>query len=213
MDISEYRREYMQSGLSRKELNDDPFLQFETWFKQACEVDVVDANAMSLATVSAKGKPSIRTVLLKTFDQNGFVFFTNYTSQKAQNIAENSSVAVLFPWTELERQIEICGKAEKISVAESLKYITSRPRGSQLGAWVSRQSSVVESRQTLIERMAKLTERFANGAIPNPAFWGGYRIIPETIEFWQGREGRLHDRFEYSRHDQDAQWCVERLAP
>ncbi|MCK5727215.1 MAG: pyridoxamine 5'-phosphate oxidase [Thiotrichaceae bacterium] len=211
MDISEYRREYMQSGLGRDQLNNDPMLQFETWFKQACEVDVVDANAMSLATVSAGGRPSIRTVLLKTFDQQGFVFFTNYTSQKAQEIAENSSVAALFPWTELERQVEVCGKAERISIAESLKYITSRPRGSQLGAWVSRQSSVIDSRQTLVKRMANLKERFANGAIPNPTFWGGYRIVPETIEFWQGREGRLHDRFEYTKAN--GEWCTQRLAP
>lgn len=201
----------MQSGLGRDQLNNDPMLQFETWFKQACEVDVVDANAMSLATVSAGGRPSIRTVLLKTFDQQGFVFFTNYTSQKAQEIAENSSVAALFPWTELERQVEVCGKAERISIAESLKYITSRPRGSQLGAWVSRQSSVIDSRQTLVKRMANLKERFANGAIPNPTFWGGYRIVPETIEFWQGREGRLHDRFEYTKAN--GEWCTQRLAP
>ncbi len=212
MDISEYRREYMRDGLSRELLDADPFKQFEAWFKQACEVDVVDANAMSLATVSATGKPTIRTVLLKTFDQHGFVFFTNLSSQKSQQIQENNNVAVLFPWTELERQIEITGIAEKISIAESLKYIATRPRGSQLGAWVSRQSAEISSRKVLMTRLGRLKERFAKGEIPKPDFWGGYRIVPEKIEFWQGRENRLHDRFEYYK-TAEGKWDVRRLAP
>ena len=214
MDISEYRREYMRDGLSREMIDADPFKQFESWFKQACEVDIVDANAMSLATVSAQGKPSIRTVLLKTFDERGFVFFTNLSSQKSLEIKENPNVAVLFPWTELERQIEITGVAERISTVESLKYIATRPRGSQLGAWVSRQSSEISSRKVLMGRLEKLKERFAKGEIPAPDFWGGYRIVPEKIEFWQGRENRLHDRFEYFKENgADAQWGVRRLAP
>ncbi len=212
MDISEYRREYMRDGLSRELLDADPIKQFETWFKQACEVDIVDANAMSLATVSVEGKPSIRTVLLKTFDERGFVFFTNLSSQKSAEITENPNVAILFPWTELERQIEITGIAERISTAESLKYIVTRPRGSQLGAWVSRQSSEVSSRKVLMERLGKLKERFAKGEIPMPDFWGGYRVIPEKIEFWQGRENRLHDRFEYFK-SAAGEWDVRRLAP
>ncbi len=211
MDISEYRREYMRDGLSRDMLDADPFQQFEHWFKQACEVDVVDANAMSLATVSATGKPTLRTVLLKTFDERGFVFYTNLSSQKAQQIAANPNVALLFPWTELERQIEISGVAERVSTAESLKYIATRPRGSQLGAWVSRQSSEIPSRSALIARMKKLSKRFAGGEIPKPDFWGGFRVVPDTIEFWQGRENRLHDRFEYVRQEQG--WTIRRLAP
>ncbi len=215
MDISEYRREYMRDGLSKEGLANDPFSQFEIWFKQACSVDVVDANAMSLATVSQEGKPTLRTVLLKTFDENGFVFYTNLSSQKAQHINNNSNVALLFPWTELERQIEITGVAERVSTVESLSYIATRPRGSQLGAWVSRQSSEIASRKTLINRLEKLKQRFAQGEIPKPDFWGGYRVIPEKIEFWQGRENRLHDRFEYRRigGQADGSWNIQRLAP
>lgn len=211
MDIGAYRREYMREGLHRKHLHKDPFKQFEQWFQQARTAEIVDANAMSLATVSASGKPTIRTVLIKTFDHNGFVFFTNYASQKAQQIAENPHVAVLFPWTELERQIEITGVAERIAPMESMKYIISRPRGSQLGAWVSHQSHEITKRKVLKERLEALSQKFKAGAIPVPTFWGGYRIVPQTIEFWQGRENRLHDRFEYSREQQD--WCIKRLAP
>lgn len=176
MDISEYRREYMRDGLSRESLAADPFAQFEIWFRQACSVDVVDANAMSLATISKEGKPTLRTVLLKTFDEKGFVFYTNLSSQKSQHIKNNSNVALLFPWTELERQIEITGVAERVSTVESLKYIATRPRGSQLGAWVSRQSSEISSRKTLMNRLDKLKQKFAEGEIPKPDFWGGYRI-------------------------------------
>ena len=204
----------MRDGLSREGLAADPFVQFEIWFKQACSVDMVDANAMSLATVSKAGKPTLRTVLLKTFDEKGFVFYTNLSSQKAQHINNNSNVALLFPWTELERQIEITGVAKRVSTVESLKYIATRPRGSQLGAWVSRQSSEITSRKTLMDRLDKLKQRFAEGEIPKPDFWGGYRVIPEKIEFWQGRENRLHDRFEYTRtSDQKKGWTVQRLAP
>lgn len=212
MDISAYRREYMQKGLHRHNLHQDPFKQFEQWFKEARMTEIVDANAMSLATVSASGKPTIRTVLIKTFDHQGFVFFTNYTSQKAQQMEQNQHVAVLFPWTELERQIEITGIVERISYEESMSYIVSRPRGSQLGAWVSHQSREIKERQVLQARLEKLAQKFKNDAIPVPDFWGGYRIIPETIEFWQGRENRLHDRFEYSRQ-QDQSWHIRRLAP
>lgn len=211
MDISDYRREYTQTGLSRDSLLATPFLQFELWFKQACEVDIIDANAMTLATVSASGIPSVRTVLLKTFDENGFVFFTNYSSQKAKQIAENSNVALLFPWTGLERQVEITGKAEKVPTAESLKYFASRPEGSQLGAWVSRQSSVINTRQALEMQWEKMKQKFSEGKIPLPDFWGGYRVIPQKIEFWQGRINRLHDRFEYTR--QESGWKIDRLAP
>jgi pyridoxamine 5'-phosphate oxidase len=213
MDISAYRREYTQTGLARKTLLTSPFAQFELWFQQACEVDIVDANAMTLATVSAQGKPTLRTVLLKTFDETGFIFFTNYSSQKAQQIAENANVALLFPWTELERQIEITGTAEKISSADSLKYFVSRPKGSQLGAWVSRQSDVVSTRQVLESQWKRMQQKFQQGNIPFPDFWGGYRVVPEKIEFWQGRVNRLHDRFEYTRQAESNDWRIERLAP
>jgi len=213
MDIHAYRREYMQKGLHRESLHQDPFKQFEQWFKEARAADIVDANAMSLATVSASGKPTVRTVLIKTFDHHGFVFFTNYTSQKAQQIKENPHVAVLFPWTELERQIEITGVAERISTIESVAYILSRPRGSQLGAWVSHQSGEITKRQVLKNRLEALSLKFKEGAIRVPDFCGGYRIVPQTIEFWQGRENRLHDRFEYSREHNNPDWRIKRLAP
>ena len=211
MDIGDYRREYTKGGLSRVNLSDSPFEQFEKWFTQAMDANIPDASAMSLATVSADGKPTQRTVLLKTFDEKGFVFFTNYSSLKSKQIGENANVSLLFPWTELERQIEINGTATKISTAESLKYFLSRPRGSQLGAWASAQSSPINSRKILENQLEKMKDKFTKGEIPLPDFWGGYRVVPETIEFWQGGKNRLHDRFEYLREDQD--WLIKRLQP
>jgi pyridoxamine 5'-phosphate oxidase len=211
MDLGEYRREYTKGGLRRKDLSDSPFEQFEKWFTQADKAGVKDASAMSLATVSTQGKPSLRTVLLKTFDSNGFVFFTNYSSQKSQQIQKNANVALLFPWTGLERQIEITGKAEKISPAESLRYFLSRPKGSQLGAWASNQSAPISSRNALEIQLSKMKQKFKAGDIPLPDFWGGYRVIPDTIEFWQGGAVRIHDRFEYRRVDNG--WEIFRLQP
>ncbi|MEE9327049.1 MAG: pyridoxamine 5'-phosphate oxidase [Cocleimonas sp.] len=211
MDIGDYRREYAKGGLNRIDLHESPIKQFEKWFNQALQADIPDATAMSLATVSANGKPTQRTVLLKTFDEKGFVFFTNYNSQKSKQIAENANVSLLFPWTELERQIEINGKAERISTAESLKYFLSRPKGSQLGAWASAQSSPITSRQILESQLTKMKNKFTKGEIPLPDFWGGYRVVPETIEFWQGGVNRLHDRFEYTRVNQS--WNIDRLQP
>ncbi len=214
MDIGDYRREYTKGGLDEKDLSVSPFVLFEKWFNQALEANIPDASAMSLATVSASGKPSQRTVLLKMFDEQGFVFFTNYSSQKSQQIKENPNVSILFPWTELERQIEISGTATKISTAESLKYFLSRPRGSQLGAWASSQSSPISSRQILEGQLQKMKSKFSKGEIPLPDFWGGYRVIPETIEFWQGGKDRLHDRFEYTRDDSNkSDWTSKRLQP
>ena len=210
-DYSTYRREYLLGGLNRKGMSDSPFEQFEQWFNQAVKANIPDPCAMSLATVSAQGKPSLRTVLLKTFDEKGFVFFTNYNSQKSQQIGENPNVSLLFPWTELERQIEINGTATKISTAESLKYFLSRPRGSQLGAWASNQSSHINTRAMLENQLKKMKDKFSKGEIPLPDFWGGYRIVPETIEFWLGGEDRLHDRFEYVRDD--GNWVINRLEP
>jgi len=213
MDIGALRTEYTQAGLSRDNLATNPFLQFETWFKQAKDAQLAEVNAMQLATASLQGKPSLRTVLLKAFDEQGFVFYTNYHSQKAQQIAENPQVAALFFWKELERQVEITGRIEKVSALESFKYFTSRPRGSQLGAWVSAQSSIISSRKLLEAKLEEMKHKFSQGEIPLPDFWGGFRIIPDNIEFWQGRPNRLHDRFEYRRQADSNDWKIERLAP
>ncbi len=211
MDISHLREEYTQAGLSRASLLSNPFEQFELWFRQAQQAQLAEPNAMCLATASAQSAPTLRTVLLKYFDDSGFVFFTNYSSNKARDISDNPQVALMFPWVELERQVVIQGRAEKISTAESLRYFTSRPTGSQLGAWVSHQSSVITGRKVLEMKLAQMKQKFREGKIPMPDFWGGYRVVPEKIEFWQGRPSRLHDRFLYSR--QDSQWHIDRLAP
>lgn len=211
MDIGDYRVEYLKGGLNRAELDASPFKQFEKWFMQASEAKITDLNAMVIATVSKQGKPSQRTVLLKMFDEQGFVFFTNYASQKAQQIEVNSHVSLLFQWLGLERQIEINGHASKISTEESLGYFQSRPYGSQLGAWASAQSKVIESRNVLDQQLTNAEEKYTEGEVPLPD-WGGYRVVPDTIEFWQGGERRLHDRFEYSRNGND-DWDIQRLQP
>jgi len=212
MDISDYRREYMSKGLDCEDLIENPFKQFEYWFRQASEAGIQDPNAFSVATVDAENSPTIRTVLLKLFDEQGFVFFTNYNSQKSKHIKLNPQVAMLFAWLSLNRQVKIEGHCEKISTAASLKYFATRPRGSQIGAWCSDQSEVIESRSFLEQKYREAAEKFKTGSIPLPSSWGGFRIIPQRIEFWQGRENRLHDRFQYTRQS-DNTWSIERLAP
>lgn len=212
MDIKNFRREYVQGGLRRDDLHDNPLTQFETWLNQVVESDLIDPTAMVVSTVSAEGQPSQRIVLLKHLDDDGLVFYTNYGSRKADEIAENNRVSLLFPWNALERQVKVCGRAEKISAAESLKYFLSRPRDSQLAAWASDQSRKISSRDFLMTQLAHMKEKFSEGEVPLPDFWGGIRVRPHEIEFWQGGEHRLHDRFEY-RLQGDGEWEVQRLAP
>lgn len=215
MDISHLREEYTRAGLSRDNLKTSPFDQFKLWFEQAQKARLAEPNAMSLATVSSSGIPSLRTVLLKYFDPSGFVFFTNYSSNKAEDITNNPNVAIMFPWLALERQVTIQGKAEKISTSESLRYFTSRPHGSQLGAWVSQQSSIITGRKVLELKFEEMKRKFKEGKIPLPDFWGGYRVEPRKMEFWQGRPNRLHDRFQYTRLSENTgcNWQIDRIAP
>ena len=212
MDLSDFRKEYASHGLDRSDLDGSPIGFFETWFSQATKFGVHEPNAMTLATVSPEGKPTQRTVLLKGFDETGFTFFTNYSSRKATQIASNPSVSLLFPWITMERQVTVCGKAAKIPEEESAAYFASRPRDSQLGAWVSDQSEVIPSRDFLSEKLAELEERFKDTAIPLPPSWGGYRVSPESIEFWQGGSARIHDRI-FCTLAPGGAWTIDRLSP
>jgi pyridoxamine 5'-phosphate oxidase len=210
-EIQHLREDYKHEPLGEESLDADPIAQFRLWFEQARGSGIPEPNAMTLGTADKSGRVSCRTVLLKAYDERGFVFFTNYGSRKAAQIAENPRAALLFPWVALARQIEIAGPVEKISNAESVAYFLSRPAGSRLGAWVSDQSKVVPSRSVLEAKFEELNRRFADGEIPKPDFWGGYRVIPETIEFWQGGGDRLHDRFLYTRAED--KWTRVRLSP
>lgn len=212
MDIHALREEYKKGQLRRKDLQEDPFKQFETWFQQACNAELLEPNAMTITTVSPQGSPFARTVLLKYFDPQGLVFFTNYKSRKAQHIEQNPQVSLLFTWLPLQRQVHITGKAVKVSQKESWEYFTSRPRGSQLGAWTSQQSEVISSKQLLLMQFEEVKRKFLEGEIPLPDFWGGFRVVPDSFEFWQGCPNRLHDRFLYSLQD-DQQWNIQRLSP
>jgi pyridoxamine 5'-phosphate oxidase len=209
-DVAALRRNYTRDGLRRGDLDSDPIGQFRKWFSEAMAAELVEPNAMVLSTTDGK-RPSSRTVLLKAYDERGFVFFTNYESRKAREIAVDAHVSLLFPWYPLERQVGIIGRAERISAAESLAYFASRPHGSRLGAWVSQQSTVITSRKFLEMKWDEMKRKFADGEIPLPSFWGGIRVVPTEIEFWQGRENRLHDRFRYTRSGAD--WAIDRLAP
>jgi pyridoxamine 5'-phosphate oxidase len=211
-DVSLLRKEYRQAGLRREDLDPDPIAQFRRWLTEAMAAELPEPNALVLST-SDGSRCSSRTVLLKAFDERGFVFFTNYGSRKARDIAAQDQVSLLFPWYAIERQVGILGRAERISAADSLAYFASRPRGSRLGAWVSAQSSVIDSRRMLEMQWQAMQRRFASGDIPLPSFWGGFRVRPLEIEFWQGRENRLHDRFRYLRTEEQVPWGIERLAP
>ncbi len=211
MDLSDLRQEYYNQELDVASSDASPWAQFQKWFEAASNAELLEPNAMVLATVDATGHPSQRTVLLKFFDDHGFVFFTNYGSRKAQQIQGNSQVSLLFQWLPLHRQVEIHGRAERVSTAESLKYFVLRPRGSQLGAWISRQSEVVSSRSVLETKWDEMKRRFGEGEIPLPTFWGGYRVLPTRFEFWQGGAKRLHDRIEYL--PSGTSWERHRLSP
>lgn len=211
-NIADMRKEYTQNGLRKKDLDQSPFKQFEKWFNQAVQAQHLEPNAFTLATVGIDLRPSQRTVLLKMYDENGFVFFSNYGSKKSKQIEENPNVSAHFAWLGLERQVRIEGKIEKISKSASLKYFLSRPKGSQLGAWVSHQSSVVNARSILEAKFDQICKKFAKGEVPFPDFWGGYVIIPTYFEFWQGGLNRLHDRFIYEKQE-DSSWSISRLEP
>ena len=212
MDLHDLRQEYSERSVDVDSVDPDPFIQFETWFKEATEAEITEPNAMVIATTDPDGQSTQRTVLLKYFDQSGFVFFTNYASRKATQISGNANVSLLFPWYMLHRQVEISGVAEKVNSAESLKYFALRPRGSQLGAWVSQQSSVVSSRSVLKNKLAELKQKFSSGSVPMPPNWGGFRVKPSRFEFWQGGKNRLHDRIEYQLNSNQS-WQRQRLAP
>lgn len=212
MDIKDCRREYLKGGLIRSGLKVNPLDQFQLWLKQAVDADLTDATAMTIATVDAAGQPSQRIVLLKHADENGLVFYTNFDSKKGQDIACNNKVSLHFAWLPLERQVKIQGVASKLTNDESLQYFSSRPRDSQLGAWCSKQSHALNSRQELEDNFALMQEKFKNKDIPLPDFWGGYKVTVSHYEFWQGGANRLHDSFSYTQEKNNS-WHIARLAP
>ena len=211
MELEDIRREYAKGGLRRKDLCRDPIEQFNLWLQQAVEAKLTDPTAMTVATVDESGQPFQRIVLLKHVDKDGFVFYTNLGSRKAQQIEVNTKVSLHFPWHPLERQVHITGVAEKLSITENMKYFSSRPKDSQIAAIASKQSSRISARGVLEGKFLELKKKFEQGEIPVPSFWGGFRIKPESIEFWQGGESRLHDRFLFSKERES--WVIDRLAP
>jgi len=219
-NIADLRRDYARESLDESDVRPDPVEQFDFWFKQALAAELPEANAMTLSTVSAQGRPTGRIVLIKGYDARGFVFYTNYNSRKGHEIDANPFASLLFFWVALERQVRIDGRMEKISPADSDAYFSSRPLGSRIGAWASPQSQVIPGRQWIERSVDEVTQRFApqGESIPRPAHWGGYRMVPEALEFWQGRPSRLHDRIRYVRNPGAAatgqpEWRIERLAP
>ncbi|GAB6070629.1 pyridoxamine 5'-phosphate oxidase [Thiomicrorhabdus hydrogeniphila] len=225
-DLADMRQSYQKGGLNEDEVAKNPYEQFDLWFEEAKKADLTEPNAMTLGTITANLQPTSRTVLLKYFDESGFVFFTNFKSEKSHHIENNPNVSLHFLWLDLERQVRIEGQAVKISTAESLKYFSRRPKGSQIGAWVSHQSEIISSKSLLKAQYEKLMAKFKDGEVPFPDFWGGYKVIPNKIEFWQGGENRLHDRILYESIDlstteptanatdqKDQAWSIKRLAP
>lgn len=211
MNLSDLRLSYSRAALTEASADRDPMVQFGAWFSQALAAEVPEPNAMTLATAAADGTPNARTVLLKGFDERGFVFYTNYESRKGRELEANPRASLLFYWAELERQVRMTGRVERVDAAESDAYFRSRPRGHQAGAWASRQSEVLDGRDALDRQALEAAARFAEGEIPRPPQWGGYRVVPDVYEFWQGRENRLHDRLEYVR--EAGGWRIRRLSP
>jgi pyridoxamine 5'-phosphate oxidase len=211
-NIADIRKDYQLETLSEADVAADPIVQFGKWWDEAVKSDIVEVNAMTLATADTKGIPSARIVLLKEYDAKGFVFFTNYNSNKGEQLSQNPNACLVFFWKELERQVRITGTTEKISIEESIAYFNKRPDGSKIGAWASPQSLAVAGKAWLKETFDYYRERFKHGEIPKPPHWGGYRVKPFTIEFWQGRPSRMHDRIQYTLHA-DGNWAIERLAP
>jgi pyridoxamine 5'-phosphate oxidase len=212
MSIADIRKDYKKAFLSENDVHSSPIAQFDRWWNEAVNAEIEEVNAMTLASVAADGRPSARIVLLKGFDESGFVFFTNYLSRKGNELNEHPQVSLLFFWKELERQVRIEGKAVKVPPAESDEYFLSRPLESQIGAWASPQSQTIASREVLEENMQKMREQFEQKPMKRPPHWGGYCVVPDRIEFWQGRPGRLHDRILYSLNT-NGSWQLERLAP
>lgn len=212
MSIADIRKEYAMHALSEADVQANPLQQFSIWWNEALQAEMEEVNAVTLATASADGLPTARTVLLKGYDERGFVFYTNYNSQKAAQLEENPRATLLFFWKELERQVRITGLVEKTSAEESDAYYHSRPEGSRLGAWASPQSSTIESREWLENKVSEMENAFTNGNLNRPPHWGGYRVKPVIVEFWQGRPSRLHDRIQYSIQT-GGNWKIERLAP
>jgi pyridoxamine 5'-phosphate oxidase len=216
--LQDIRRDYRQGELKREDLHDNPICQFEAWLKQVVDLGVPDPTAMTIATVAADGQPSQRIVLLKDVSSAGFVFYTNLSSRKAQELAHNKQISLHFPWHFMERQVKVCGVVQPLSSAEVARYFFSRPKESQIAAWASKQSHPIPTRQMLLSKYQEIKQKFADGEVPLPKFWGGYRVIPHEIEFWQGGEHRLHNRFVYSRdkhseYQAEQQWHIQRLMP
>ncbi len=212
MSIADLRKDYFKGSLDEKDLHANPFKQFETWFQDARDAGVDEPNAMTLATATKDGKPSARIVLLKGLDERGFVFFTNYESRKGRELRENPNAALCFHWQKLERQVNIVGSVEKISTEDSEAYFNSRPLASRYGAWASRQSEPLESKAALLARVAELALKYPIGNVPLPPFWGGFRVVPDELQFWQGQPSRLHDRFRYLKQTNGV-WKIDRLSP
>jgi len=215
MELTDIRREYLKGGLRRNDLKKNPIDQFNLWLEQAVNAELIDPTAMTVATVDEHGQPFQRIVLLKNLDNNGFVFYTNLGSRKAHQLGVNSNISLHFPWHSIERQVHVIGTAVKLSAIENMTYFSSRPKESQIAAWASKQSSRISARGLLEGKYLELKKKFANGEIPIPSFWGGYRVVPKSIEFWQGGEHRLHDRFIFTKDESlnGAYWTIERLAP